>query len=208
VKAALNADTAVLVTVSRAPDSQTGKPVIEKTWTSHGNSTSRIETLNRHGRPVTGDVVTITAHKTVSVQINYRNRTWTKVTYPFGSAPASPGPAGPAPLPQTPDQQTVQLRAAVAAGKIKIVGRGTVDGQRAIELRSGSVKTGEQLIWINPSSFLPIREIDTAPRQSPANPQSIRNDYTWLPGTKANLRLLTASAAIPAGFTKVSPARG
>lgn len=206
VKSALNANTAVLVTVSHAPDSQTGKPVIEKIWSSHGRSTSRIETLNRHGQPVTGDVVTIDPHKTISVQINYRKRTWTKVIYPFGSAPTAPGPAGPAPLPQTPADQTKQLRAAVAAGKVKVVGRGTVDGQRAIELRSGSVKAGEQLTWVSPKTFLPIREIDTAPHQSPASPNSIRNDYTWLPGTKANLRLLTPAAAIPPGFTRVGPA--
>jgi hypothetical protein len=207
VKAALNANTSVMITVSHEPDSQTGKPVIDKTWASHGNPISRSEILNRHGQPVTGDVVTVTAHKTVSVQINYRNRTWTTVTYPFGSAPSGPGPAGPAPLPQTPDQQTAQLRAAVAAGKITVVGRTTVDGQRAIELRSGSVRTGEELTWVSPASYLPIREIDTAPGQSPASPQSIREDYTWLPGTKANLRLLTAATAIPAGFTKVSPAQ-
>jgi hypothetical protein len=207
VKAALNANTAVMVTVSHEPNSQTGKPVIDKTWASHGNPTSRSEILDRHGQPVTGDVVTVTAHKTVSVQINYRDRTWTTVTYPFGSVPSGPGPAGPAPLPQTPDQQTARLRAAVAAGKITVVGRSTVDGQRAIELRSGSVRTGEELTWINPASYLPIREIDTAPGQSPASPHSIREDYTWLRGTAANLRLLTAVAAIPAGFTKVSPAQ-
>jgi hypothetical protein len=207
VKAALNANTAILVTVSHEPDSQTGKPVIDKTWASHGYPASRSEILNRRGQPVTGDVVTVSARKTVSVQVNYRDRTWTTVTYPFGSVPSGPGPAGPAPLPQTPDQQTAQLRAAVAAGKITVVGRTTVDGQRAIELRSGSVRTGEQETWINPASYLPIREIDTAPGQSPASPQSIRADYTWLPRNAASLRLLTASAAIPTGFTKVSPAQ-
>jgi hypothetical protein len=207
VKAALNANTAVLVIVSHEPNSQTGKPVIDKTWSRSHDITSRSEILSHHGQPVSGVVLTIDAHKTVSVQINYRDRTWTTVTYPFGSAPPGPGPAGPAPLPQTPDQQAARLRAAVAAGKITIVGRTTVDGQRAIELRSGSVRTGEQETWINSASYLPIREVDTAPGQSPASPLSIREDYTWLPGTKANLRLLTAAAAIPAGFTKVSPAQ-
>ena len=53
-------------------------------------------------------------------------------------------------------------------------------------------------------TYLPIQEIDTAPGQTPASPLAIRNDYTWLPGTKANLRLLTTAAAIPAGFTKIN----
>jgi hypothetical protein len=207
VKAALNANTAVIVTLSHAPNSQTGRPVIFKTWASSLSSTSRSEILNRHGQPVSGVVLTSDAHKTISVQINYRHRTWTTVTYPFGSAPSGPGPAGPAPLPQTATQAAAMLRAEVRAGKMTVVGRGTVDGQRAIELRSGTIRTGQIRLWVSPASYLPIREIDTAPAQTPASPQAIRNDYTWLPGTKANLRLLTKAAAIPAGFTKVSPAQ-
>ena len=205
VKAALNADAAVLVTVSRAPDSQTGVPVTQKIWSSPRSATTRSESLDRQGLPVTGYVLTITAHTTVSVQISYRDRTWSTVTYPFGSAPSGSAPV-PGPLPQTPEQQATRLRAAVAAGKLTVVGRATIDGQPAIELRSGSVRSGVQEIWISPASYLPVREIDTAPGQSPASPQSIRNDYTWLPGTPANLRLLSIAAAIPAGFTKVSHA--
>ena len=203
MKAALNANTAVLVTLSHAPNSQTGARVIDRTWESTRSDTSRSELLNRHGQPVSGVVLTVTAHKTVSVMINYRNRTWTKVTYPFGSAPSGSAPV-PAPLPQTPTQQAAILRAEVTAGKITVVGRVTVDGQRAIELRSGSARTGMVELWVNPDSYLPIRDIETAPGQSPASPQAIRDDYTWLPATAANLRLLTPAAAIPAGFTKVS----
>jgi hypothetical protein len=203
VKAALNANTAVVITLSHAPNSQTGRPVIFKTWDSSLSSTSRSEILNRHGQPVSGVVLTVTAHKTISVQINYRHRTWTTVTYPFGSAPSGSGPV-PAPLPQTATQAAAMLRAEVRAGKMTVVGRGTVDGQRAIELRSGTVRTGQIELWVSPANYLPIREIDTAPGQTPASPQAIRNDYTWLPATKANLRLLTTAAAIPPGFTKVS----
>jgi hypothetical protein len=38
--------------------------------------------------------------------------------------------------------------------------------------------------------------------------KAIRDDYRWLPATAANLRLITAAAAIPAGFTQVSPDTG
>jgi hypothetical protein len=203
VKAALNANTAVLVTLSHEPNSQTGARVIDKTWESARSDTTRSELLDRQGQPVSGVVLTITARKTVSVMINYRNRTWTKVTYPFGSAPSGSAPV-PAPLPQTPTQQAAILRAEVTAGKITVVGRVTVDGQRAIELRSGSVRTGMVELWVSPDSYLPIRDIETAPGQSPASPQAIRDDYTWLPATAVNLRLLTPAAAIPAGFTKLS----
>lgn len=206
VKAALNANTAVVITLSHAPNSQTGRPVIFRTWDSSLSGTSRSEILDRQGQPVSGVVMTVTAHKTISVQINYRHRTWTTVTYPFGSAPSGPGPV-PAPEPQTATRAAAMLRAEVRSGKMTVVGRGTVDGQRAIELRSGTIRTGQIRLWVSPASYLPIREVDTGPGQTPASPQAIRNDYTWLPGTKANLRLLTKAAAIPPGFTKVTKAR-
>jgi|ERR1700683_2912330 len=51
VKAALNANTAVLVTVSHAPNSQNGRPVIFESRDSSLSNTSRSEILNRHGQP-------------------------------------------------------------------------------------------------------------------------------------------------------------
>jgi len=39
---------------------------------------------------------------------------------------------------------------------------------------------------------------------SQSSPHAITDDYEWLPGTQANLRLLTPEAAIPAGFTQVA----
>src|SRR5260370_997013 len=74
---------------------------------------------------------------------------------PSARAPPGPGPGGPAPLPQTPDQLTARLRAAVAAGQETVGGRPIVDGQRAIELRSGSVSTAEIETWVSPASYLP-----------------------------------------------------
>ncbi len=49
-----------------------------------------------------------------------------------------------------------------------------------------------------------VKESTPHPASRQPAPQAIRNDYTWLPGTPANLRLLTTNAAIPAGFTKVT----
>ncbi len=70
-----------------------------------------------------------------------------------------------------------------------------------IELEEGTTQAGIQYIWVDPTTYLPIREIDTAPCVSPTSDQAVRNDYEWLPATAANLQLLTASTAIPAGFT-------
>jgi hypothetical protein len=78
-----------------------------------------------------------------------------------------------------------------------------LDGQRAIHLIQGSMKTGEIDIWVNPATHLPIRTIETRPGESAASSRAIRVDYQWLPDTPANMRLLTPAGAVPARFTQV-----
>ncbi len=91
---ALNANTAVVNIIDHAPDSQTGKPVIDETWSSSLSDTYRIVDLTPAGQAITGYLVTVKPHRTVSIVINYGNRTWSKTTYPFGSASSArrPGP--------------------------------------------------------------------------------------------------------------------
>ena len=204
MSAALNANTAVLNIISHAPDSQTGQPVTDETWSTSLSNTSRSEELSRTGQPVTGYLLTVTAHRTVSVTINYRNRTWSTVTYPFGSATSARTPA---PLPQTPLQSAARLRAQVKSRKVTLAGPARVDGQSTIHLTE-HLADGQINLWVSPTTYLPVREIDTAPGQALTSSAAIRNDYTWLPATSANLRLITEAAAIPAGFTKVSPGNG
>ena len=144
-------------------------------------------------------MVTETAHRTVSTRISYRDRTWSRTTYPFGTAssPHSPGPRR-----QTARQGAAQLRAEVAAGKVTLVGPAVVDGQRAIKLTEVSAR-GVLYLWVDRATYLPIRTIGTAPGMSPTSDQAIREDYRWLPATPASLRLVSATPAIPAGFTRV-----
>jgi hypothetical protein len=200
LRAAVAANTAVLYVREHAPDSQTGQPVFDETWSSRQSDTSRSAELAPSGTPTSGYVVTVRPNRTVSIAIDYRKHTWSKTTYPFGSSSSA---AGPAPLPVTPKQQAARLRADVAAGKETLVGPATVDGQSAIELTKGSFQAGVQDTWVNPATYLPIREIDTAPGLPRSSGQTIQEDYQWLPDTAANLRLLTAAAAIPPGFTEV-----
>jgi hypothetical protein len=182
--------------------------VFDKLWSTSLSNTSRSEELNRAGRPVSGYLLTITAHRTVSIAINYRDRTWSKTVYPFGSSSSSssPGPAaapGPAPRRQTPLQAATALRAQVKAGRVTLAGHTTMDGQRAIHLRERQ-SGGLISMWVSPATYLPIRVIETAAGVPATSPRAVRDDYRWLPATPANLRLLTRAGAIPASFTRVS----
>lgn len=200
MSSALNANTAVVDIIDHAPDSQTGKPVVDEIWTTSLSDTYRIVDMTPAGQPTTGYLVTVKPHRTTSIVIDYGNRTWKKTVYPFGSS-SDARRAGPEPA--TPLQLAAQLRAKVKAGQVTLVGWATVDGQRTIHLREGMTH-GQVNLWVDPDSYLPIREIDTAPGVSQTSDQAIRDDYRWLPATKANLRLLTPAAAIPPGFPQSS----
>jgi hypothetical protein len=201
---------AVTATVNRdiqyelgyAPNSQTGMPENTATWV-YGNSAREVslsQNLGAGGRPVLGYLMTVTRHKTVTITINYRSRTWSTATYPWGSAtPANT----PGPRPETISQSSEALRTAVKAGSMTDAGPAEVDGQLAIHLVQGSMKAGEINMWVSPTTYLPIRTISTAPGQSVTSSRAIRDDYKWLPDTPANMRLLTPAGAIPAGFTQV-----
>jgi hypothetical protein len=204
LKSALNANDDIVAIIDHAPDSQTGKPVIDEIWSTSLSHTYRITDLSPAGRPVTGYLVTVNAHRTVSIVVNYRARTWTRTVYPFGSASDSRR-AGP--RRSTPLGLAAQLRAQVRAGQVTLLGPATVDGQRAIHLVERSAR-GTISLWVSPATYLPIREIDTAPGVSATSPQAIRDDYRWLPATPANLRLLTTAAAIPSGFTRTISING
>ena len=207
VKAAVNASAAggIQYDLGHAPNSQTGVVENTATWNyaNSGREVTLTQTLGAGGSPVLGYLMTATSDKTVTITINYSDRTWSTTTYPWGYAtpPNTPGP-----LPQTTVQAADALRDAINAGSMTDVGPAEVDGQRAIHLVQGSTKTGEIDMWVDPATYLPIRTIETAPGESAASDRAIRDDYKWLPDTAANLSLLTPAGAVPAGFTQVSNA--
>jgi hypothetical protein len=192
--------------LQRAPNSQTGVIENSATWSrdSAGQEITLSQVLGADGKPASGVLMTTTANKTVAITINYLNRTWSTATYPWGytTPPNTPGPK-----PETTVQAADVLRNSIRAGSVTDAGTTDVDGQQAIHLVQGSAKAGELDMWVNPATYLPIRTIATAPGESVTSDRAIQDDYQWLPGTAANLRVLTPAGAIPAGFTQVSNAQ-
>jgi hypothetical protein len=207
VKAAVHAsaDRAIQYDLGQAPNSQTGAIENTATWNyaTSGREVTLTQILGAGGSPTLGYLMTATPDKTVTITINYRDRTWSTATYPWGYAtpPNTPGP-----LPQTTAQAADALRAAINAGSMTDAGPAEADGKRAVHLVQGSAATGEIDMWVDPATYLPIRTIETAPGESVASDRAIRDDYKWLPDTAANLSLLTPAGAVPAGFTQVPDA--
>jgi hypothetical protein len=200
MKAAESAnDAGVLYETDRAPDATTGAVVHSQEWTIPGGTADRLETTDAAGNPIHAYVSNDVHGQDTVVSVDYAAHTWSTTTY--SDAPAG----GSAPLPQSPQQGASQLRADQASGKATVLGLTTVDGQNALELKEGSLAAGEQLTWVDASTYLPIRELDTAPGQPLSSDENIQADYQWLPATAANLALVTPATAIPAGFTEVSP---
>ena len=91
------------------------------------------------------------------------------------------------------------LRTAVSCGTLTEDGRQQVDGIEAIKLVSKPSSPISETIWVDPSSYLPVRVV-AGSALSPALKQTA--DITWLPPTAQNLAKLTVP--IPAGFRHVS----
>lgn len=101
----------------------------------------------------------------------------------------------------------------VASKPWKVTGRATVDGHQAIELTWSDGDGGTSRLWVDASTYLPLREessyqqTDSSGKTTQAT-VTTRDDYELLPATAANLAKLRPP--VPAGFrrtaTQVLPA--
>jgi hypothetical protein len=82
-----------------------------------------------------------------------------------------------------------------------VVGRASLNGHDAIEL-SWAEAGATSYLWVDASSYLPLREIVNVPVGGPGKLITTidQTDYQLLPPTPANLALLTTP--IPTGFTQ------
>jgi hypothetical protein len=91
------------------------------------------------------------------------------------------------------------LRTAISCGTLTEAGQQRVDGIEATKLTSSSGSLISETIWVNPTTYLPVRVVIRAVAGSSVTQQAA--DITWLKPTARNQAALTVS--IPAGFRQV-----
>ena len=103
----------------------------------------------------------------------------------------------------TPDAAGV--RAEIANGQFKVVGRTELHGQQAVELEINVPPNNEApphvtaaRLWVDATTYLPMRQYLRM-----SNGEQNVTDCTFLPPTAANLAKLRPE--IPAGYTRASP---
>jgi hypothetical protein len=100
----------------------------------------------------------------------------------------------------SPPASVVQLlRTAISCGTLTEAGQQRVDGIEATKLTSSSGSLISETIWVNPTTYLPVRVVIRAAAGSSVTQQAA--DITWLKPTARNQAALTVS--IPAGFRQV-----
>jgi hypothetical protein len=107
--------------------------------------------------------------------------------------------------PLSPFNNAAQLKQSLKADQLAVVGHGTVNGHRAIELRYGGPVYGKKssvvAYWIDARTFQPLRMV-----YGPGGPDMTMS-VTWIPKSPANVKQ-TNTPQIPAGFTHVKPPAG
>jgi hypothetical protein len=100
---------------------------------------------------------------------------------------------------------SAQIAKALSCHLYTLAGHQEINGVNTIKLvlkpQPGLSGVG-QTLWIDPSSYLPIRE-EYSFAQSPARTRVLTDSFQWLPRNEASLaalRAAVAQSAIPAGF--------
>jgi hypothetical protein len=91
------------------------------------------------------------------------------------------------------------LRTAISCGTLTEAGRQRVDGLETAKLRSSSGSLISEIIWVSPTTYLPVRVVIRPAPGSPVSQQTA--DITWLKPIAQNRAGLTVP--IPAGFRQV-----
>jgi hypothetical protein len=162
------------------------------------------------GQPSTAMWAVVAGSHYTTTMADYRSKTWWQQT-----VPASPGLTGPAPArfglpegvtgPALSTNWAAGIRQALK-GEYTVTGSALIDGVQALKLTPAAPvqRTPDAVFWVNPSNYLPVRELVTLGLGNTAN--ALQIDFQWLRPSHANLA--TVAVTIPPGFTQVPPPKG
>jgi hypothetical protein len=153
---------------------------------------SPLNTIGGSGAPTDGPTVIVVDHP---------DRAWwtyrleLRSDAPSGAkANASQGATGPF-------EDPVDIRSAITAGHLRVLGTELIDRRQTLHLRvisAAKALPGDMDLWVDIESYLPVR-LSVDKTGSP-----VTQDYTWLARTPENLAALIVIP--PAGFTHLDHA--
>jgi hypothetical protein len=153
------------------------------------------------GQPVSAEQITGTARSQTVTGVSYRGTTWWRATQTLKPTAQMPAPGcGQQGYPGGSSDWPAYLRQELSCGVYHQDGRQWVDGIDAVKLTTEN-KAGRLVLWINPATYLPVRETDSG-GPVPGQP-SVQTDFRWFPATAASLAPL--KVRVPAGFRQVQP---
>jgi hypothetical protein len=183
---------------------------VSESWDRGANDRTEVFSAGRlvaeHGFTSTGTAIT-------SVDISYRDKTWSRSAGHLSTRPASASERAAAAgtftcalakdsgIPDNAKMMAAILRTLVSCGTLKTDGTATVGGANAIRLTMpGTPASASTTItwYVSPATYLPIQETVT---QRGTLLSTL--DFQWLPPTAANLARLSLPAA-PQGFAQVA----
>lgn len=103
-------------------------------------------------------------------------------------------------LPPVPAEDGAAVRSELANQTYVIVGHATIDGRDALELRRADVPELVDTVWVDATSYLPVRSRLSTPVGVGSVTTTSTIDYDFLPATPANVALLTP--VVPPGYTQ------
>ena len=177
-----------------------------ESWTYEGRTRSIWFTTD--GRPIIETL--IDRSRGTAVQVNYTSRTWWRLPSPLHPVlgtvfrcNAGIGVSLGAPDLRSATEWVSYLRDMLDCGGLQIAGRQRVDGVDAIKIVLGPASNvgGTQAVWVQPSTYLPVRmRVVIGPR---SDPQWQVTSFRWFTPGKASLASLTVS--VPTGFKQAPP---
>ncbi|HEY1653327.1 MAG TPA: hypothetical protein VGG09_15690 [Acidimicrobiales bacterium] len=157
------------------------------------------EGATNNGGETTGVACNVAGQR---IDVDYANQTWQSSEQ--SCVTLTPGLDTDEFVDPTTHQPVSNIKALVADGLLRVVGYPTIEGQSTVELKSNTRGATTLELWVNASTYLPVRSMNTSPTgdPNPGKTSTTVDRYSFLSPTQANLASLQVT--VPAGFREIA----